>query len=117
MAAIQDKRSLLYHSFEEALLKLKANKDSHAFQQAIKKIAGEDFNNFGSFQCWALIPSAEYKIETAAMGDLQATVKALSTELADKVGDIQKQDKIVKDLQTSQVLQGSVNNNNLKTII
>ena len=47
------------------------------------------------------------------MGDLQTTVKALSTELADKVGDIQKQDKIVKDLQNSQVLQGSVNHNTL----
>ena len=48
-------------------------------------------------------PVAEHKTETAAMGELQATVKTLSSELADKVGEIQKQDKIVKDLQTSQV--------------
>jgi len=84
VAAIQDKRSVLYHSFEEALLKLKANKDSHGFQSAIKKIA------------------AEHKAETAAMGELQGTLKALSSELGDKVADIQKQDKTVKDLQTSQ---------------
>ena len=37
------------------------------------------------------------------MGELQGTVKTLSSELGDKVGEIQKQDKIVKDLQTSQV--------------
>ena len=42
------------------------------------------------------------------MGDLQGIVKTLSGELGDKVGDIQKQDKIFKDLQTSQVLQCSV---------
>ena len=41
VASIQDKRSVLYHSFEEALLKLKANKDNSGFQSTIKKIAGE----------------------------------------------------------------------------
>ena len=41
VASIQDKRSVLYHSFEEALLKLKANKDTGAFQSAAKKIGGE----------------------------------------------------------------------------
>ena len=41
VAAIQDKRSVLYHSFEEALLKLKANKDISAFQSAARKIAGK----------------------------------------------------------------------------
>ena len=41
---------MLYHSFEEALLKLKANKDSHSFQSATRKIAGkEEFQKmFGS---------------------------------------------------------------------
>ena len=43
VASIQDKRSVLYHSFEEALLRLKANKDNSGFQSAIKKIAGEEF--------------------------------------------------------------------------
>ena len=42
VAAIQDKRSVLYHSFEEATLKLKANKDTSSFQSAIKKITGEE---------------------------------------------------------------------------
>ena len=37
------------------------------------------------------------------MGELQATVKTLSTELGEKIGEIQKQDKTVRDLQTSQV--------------
>ena len=41
VAAIQDRRSVLYHSFEEATLKLKANKDTSSFQSAIKKITGE----------------------------------------------------------------------------
>ena len=42
VAAIQDRRSVLYHSFEEATLKLKANKDTSSFQSAIKKITGEE---------------------------------------------------------------------------
>ena len=41
VAAVQDKRLSLYHSFEEALLKLKANKDTGSFQSAAKKITGK----------------------------------------------------------------------------
>ena len=39
------------------------------------------------------------------MGEMQGIVKALSSELGEKVGDIQKHDKVFRDLQTSQVLQ------------
>jgi len=84
VAAIQDKRSVLYHSFEEATLKLKANKDTSSFQSAIKKI------------------TVEHKAETAAVSELQATIKAVSSELGDKVAEIQRQDKILRDLQNSQ---------------
>ena len=55
-----------------------------------------------------MFPLAEHKGETAAMGELQATVKALNSELGDRVGDIQKQDKLFKDLQISQVRYSSV---------
>merc|ERR1711874_432331 len=84
VAAIQDRRSVLYHSFEEATLKLKANKDTSSFQSAIKKI------------------TVEHKAETAAVSELQATIKAVSSELGDKVAEIQRQDKILRDLQNSQ---------------
>ena len=67
VAAIQDKRSVLYHSFEEALLKLKANKDSHGFQSAIKKIAGKDFrfivaesNSSTNFSCCMYVTMSHF---------------------------------------------------------
>ena len=63
-----------------------------------------------------MIPPAEHKAETAAIGELQGTLKALSSELGEKVGDIQKQDKIFKDLQTSQVLQSTGLPNKLNKI-
>ena len=45
----------------------------------------------------------EHKAETAAGAELQGTIKAVSPELGDKVGEVQKQDKIFRDLQNSQV--------------
>ena len=45
----------------------------------------------------------EHKAETAAVAELQGTIKAVSPELGDKVGEVQKQDKIFRDLQNSQV--------------
>ena len=48
--------------------------------------------------------SAEHKAETAAIAELQKTMKAVSSELGDKVGEIQKQDKVFRDLQNSQVM-------------
>lgn len=45
----------------------------------------------------------EHKAETAAVSELQATIKAVSSELGDKVAEIQRQDKILRDLQNSQV--------------
>ena len=41
MAALQDRRAGLYHNLEEALLKLKANKDISSFQNTVKRIGGE----------------------------------------------------------------------------
>ena len=40
VAALQDRRTGLYHSLEEALLKLKANKDVQSFQNTLKRIGG-----------------------------------------------------------------------------
>ena len=46
----------------------------------------------------------EHKAETAAVSELQGTIKAVSSELGDKVAEIQRQDKILRDLQNSQVM-------------
>jgi hypothetical protein len=40
VAALQDRRAGLYHALEEALLRLKANKEINAFQNTLKRIGG-----------------------------------------------------------------------------
>ena len=40
VASLQDRRAGLYHALEEAILKLKANKDIVAFQNTTKRIGG-----------------------------------------------------------------------------
>ena len=46
---------------------------------------------------------AEHKTETAAIADLQAIIKAVSSELGDKVPELQRQDKLIRDYQVQQV--------------
>ena len=59
-----------------------------------------------TFQC-----PAEHKTETGLIADLQSTIRSVSNELGDRVAELQRQDKTVRDLQTQQVfsLENSVN--------
>merc|ERR1712096_561919 len=84
VASLQDRRASLYHNLEEALLKLKANKDISSFQNTLKRIGGDQ------------------KAETAAIAELQTIIKGVNMELGDKVGELQKQDKVFRDLQAQQ---------------
>ena len=48
--------------------------------------------------------SGDQKAETAAIAELAITIKADSPDLGEKVDQLQKQDKVFRDLQTQQVL-------------
>jgi len=67
-------------------LKLKANKDTGAFQSAAKKIG------------------AEHKVDTLSVQELHTTIRGVSSELGDKVAELQRQDRLVRDLQIQQGL-------------
>ncbi len=71
----QDRRNAMYAGFDDALARLKSSKDSNAFATASKKVA------------------ADHKAETQNISDLAGGLKALSTEVADKVADLQKADR------------------------
>jgi len=86
VASLQDRRAGLYHNLEEALLKLKANKDISAFQNTLKRIGGDQ------------------KAETAAVAELQSIIRAVNVDLGEKVGELQKQDKTFRDLQAQQAI-------------
>ena len=47
--------------------------------------------------------SGDQKAETAAIAELAITIKADSPDLGEKVDQLQKQDKVFRDLQTQQV--------------
>ncbi len=85
VAAHQDSCSGLYQALDDAIVKLKANKDMAAFQAALKKI------------------SSDHKAESAAISDLQAVIKAVNPDLAEKVSELQRVDKILRDFQAQQV--------------
>ena len=75
------KRSLIHlvllclQAFESLLVGFKANKDSGVFQTGSKSIA------------------TDHKNETAAISDLGNLLKQLSPETAEKVAELQKQDR------------------------
>ena len=48
--------------------------------------------------------AGDQKAETAAIAELAITIKAESPELGEKVDQLQKQDKVFRDLQTQQVM-------------
>nr|CAG4638394.1 EOG090X04O4 [Cyclestheria hislopi] len=74
----QQKRSALYHQYEEQLNKFKQSKDSNAFQAALKNI------------------QAELKSETQAI-DASAQLKGEGASLAEKVNELQKLDKNLRE--------------------
>jgi len=84
VAALQDRRAGLYHALEEAILRLKANKEVSAFHNTLRRIGGDQ------------------KAESAAIAELGAAIRADSQELGDKVDLLQKQDKTFRDLQAQQ---------------
>lgn len=84
VAGLQDRRSGLYQALEEALLKLKANKDVTSFQNMLKRITNDQ------------------KAETTAVADLQATIKAVNPDLGEKVSELQRLDKVFREQQTIQ---------------
>ena len=51
-----------------------------------------------------ILVAAEHKTETASVTELQATIKSVSSELGDKVTELQRQDKLVRELQIQQVI-------------
>jgi len=84
VASLQDRRAGLYHALEEAILKLKANKDIQAFQNTTKRIGGDQ------------------KAETAAISEISQTIRSVSAELGDKVEHLQRMDKQFRDYQAQQ---------------
>ncbi len=71
----QDRRNAAYASFDDALARLKSSKDAVAFANAAKKVAGD------------------HKAETQSISDATSGLKALSTEVFDKVAELQKWDR------------------------
>eukprot|EP00088_Acartia_fossae_P017193 TRINITY_DN1973_c0_g1_i10.p1 TRINITY_DN1973_c0_g1~~TRINITY_DN1973_c0_g1_i10.p1 ORF type:complete len:605 (-),score=156.57 TRINITY_DN1973_c0_g1_i10:614-2428(-) len=84
VATLQDRRNALYQSIEDAMVKFKSNKDNNSFQSALKRIGGD------------------YKVETQAIAELLTTVKNINPELGDKVGELQRLDRVYRDLQAQQ---------------
>jgi len=86
VANLQDRRAALYQAMEDAMVKLKSSKDANAFQASLKKIA------------------ADHKNETTAITELQTTIKNVNPELGEKVGELQRCDKIYRDFQSQQAV-------------
>ena len=55
--------------------------------------------------CTKHISLAEHKADTASVQELHTTIRAVNTELGDKVAELQKQDRLVRDLQIQQASQ------------
>lgn len=76
----QDKRSYLYQLYDSQLAKLKSTKDLNAFNSSIKSI-----NN-------------EYKTETNMVTELSQKLKPNALDVYDKLQELQKLDKSLKEL-------------------
>jgi len=84
VANLQDRRSALYQAMEDAMVKVKSTKDINAFQASLKKI------------------STDHKSETTGISELQITIKNVNPDLGEKVGELQRLDKIYRDHQGQQ---------------
>lgn len=80
--AHQDKRGLTYTYCSEQLAKLKSSKDINAFLTSMKNI------------------NQEYKTETGHIAELLIKLKADAPDLAEKVNELQKTDRHLKELYT-----------------
>ncbi|KFM78242.1 Dolichyl-diphosphooligosaccharide--protein glycosyltransferase subunit 1, partial [Stegodyphus mimosarum] len=81
-----DKRADIYAKFDEALNKFKHNKDLIHYQATVKKL------------------NAEHKNETQAIADLLLKLKHEGSDVAEKVAELQRYDKIFKEQLTQQML-------------
>ncbi|XP_054279640.1 dolichyl-diphosphooligosaccharide--protein glycosyltransferase subunit 1 [Macrosteles quadrilineatus] len=81
---IQEKRRAIYSSFNDLLQKLKTNKEVPSFLSAVKAL------------------NQEHKTETAHMTELLAKLKVDAPELAERVSELQKLDKQLKEYHTQQ---------------
>lgn len=97
---LQEKRTAIYTTLGDLLQKLKSNKDIPAFLSAVKNL------------------NQEHKTETAQMAELLVKLKADAPELAERVSELQKLDKQLKEYYTQQqtfytekVVPGKVNRN------
>lgn len=82
--AHQDKRADTYNALDSALTKLKQNKDVYTFSAVAKNI------------------NQDYKNETSNIADLLVKLKLDAPELAEKIFELQKADKNLKELYTQQ---------------
>ena len=71
IGAIQDRRSALYQSYEDAINKYKSSKDTSSFNTNRKKI------------------DADYKLLTGQISALLAKLKSEGSDVADKVSETQ----------------------------
>lgn len=77
---LQDKRAAWYGMFDEQLAKLKTAKDVNAFQASMK-----NFNHY-------------YKTETSHISELLTKLKTDAPDIAEKVLELQKLDRQLRDL-------------------
>ncbi|KAL1124131.1 hypothetical protein AAG570_001901 [Ranatra chinensis] len=76
----QDNRANTYSQLDDQLAKLKTNKDVNSFSYAIKNI------------------NQEHKTETTQISELLSKVKPEAPEIAEKISELQKLDKYLKDV-------------------
>jgi oligosaccharyltransferase complex subunit alpha (ribophorin I) len=78
----QDRRSTIYGQYDQATVKFKSSKDSATYQATLKRL------------------HSEHKQETQAIADLLTKMKndGAPTDVQDKVAELQKLDKNLKDL-------------------
>jgi len=79
-----DRRTTIYRSYDDVLTKFKSAKDGTAFANSIKNL------------------NLEHKTETAAVIELITKIKAEAPEISDRVDQLQKMDKSVKELLAQQ---------------
>jgi len=97
---LQEKRSAIYSNLWDLLQKLKTNRDSSSFMNAVKTL------------------NQEHKNETTHIAELLTKLKSDAPEIAEKVSELQKLDKQLKEYYNQQqmfylekVVPGKVNRN------
>ncbi|CAL1682071.1 unnamed protein product [Lasius platythorax] len=82
--AAQDRRVTSYNELDDQLAYLKANKDANAFLAAVKGI------------------NQEYKAATGALNEIAQKLKSESGDVYDRVQELQKCDRSLKELYNQQ---------------